>query len=44
LLIKPLGTADLLRQVEALLIRHADTQFRQQNSVSKAHETTRHAG
>src|SRR5271167_5031152 len=24
LLIKPLGTADLLRQVEALLIRHAD--------------------
>ncbi len=26
LLIKPLGTADLLRQVEALLIRHADKQ------------------
>ena len=26
LLIKPLGTGDLLRQVEALLIRHADKQ------------------
>ena len=28
LLIKPLGTSDLLRQVEALLIRHADKQIR----------------
>src|ERR1017187_10351064 len=28
LLIKPLGTGDLLRQVEALLIRHADKQLR----------------
>jgi len=28
LLIKPLGTSDLLRQVEALLIRHADKQLR----------------
>ncbi len=27
LLIKPLGTSDLLRQVEALLIRHADKQL-----------------
>jgi hypothetical protein len=27
LLIKPLGTGDLLRQVEALLIRHADKQL-----------------
>jgi len=44
LLIKPLGTGDLLRQVEALLIRHADKQFRQCNSVSKAQEATRHAG
>ncbi|MGD0417620.1 MAG: response regulator [Terriglobales bacterium] len=35
LLIKPLGTRDLLRQVEALLIRHADTQRRRQNSASK---------
>src|SRR5271154_5628960 len=26
LLIKPLGTGDLLRQVEALLVRHADRQ------------------
>ena len=28
LLIKPLGTSDLLRQVEAMLIRHADKQTR----------------
>ncbi|HMD15844.1 MAG TPA: response regulator [Terriglobales bacterium] len=35
LLIKPLGTADLLRQVEALLIRHADKQLHRRNSVSK---------
>jgi CheY-like chemotaxis protein len=35
LLIKPLGTGDLLRQVEALLIRHADTQRRRQGSASK---------
>ena len=28
LLIKPLGTGDLLRQVEAVLIRHADKQLR----------------
>jgi len=28
LLIKPLGTTDLLRQVEAMLIRHADKQTR----------------
>jgi DNA-binding response OmpR family regulator len=44
LLIKPLGTGDLLRQVEALLIRHADRQLRQRNSASKAQETTRQAG
>jgi len=36
LLIKPLGTGDLLRQVEALLIRHADRQLSQRNSASKA--------
>jgi CheY-like chemotaxis protein len=35
LLIKPLGTGDLLRQVEALLIRQADTQRRRQDSASK---------
>ena len=44
LLIKPLGTGDLLRQVEALLVRHADKQLRQQNSAAKAQETKRHAG
>jgi CheY-like chemotaxis protein len=34
LLIKPLGTSDLLRQVEALLIRHADLkQQRARNST-----------
>ena len=44
LLIKPLGTADLLRQVEVLLIRHADKQLRQRNSALSAQETKRQAG
>jgi CheY-like chemotaxis protein len=45
LLIKPLGTGDLLRQVEVLLIRHADLkQLRQHNSASKAQASTRPAG
>ena len=35
LLVKPLGTSDLVRQIEALLIRHADRQqLRQRDSVS----------
>jgi CheY-like chemotaxis protein len=34
LLVKPLGTADLLRQVEALLIRHADKRERQRKPAS----------
>jgi DNA-binding response OmpR family regulator len=34
LLIKPLGTRDLLRQVEALLIRHADRQAGRRKSAS----------
>ncbi|HMB83951.1 MAG TPA: response regulator [Terriglobales bacterium] len=44
LFIKPLGTGDLLRQVEALLVRHADKQLRQHNSTSEAQEAKRHAG
>jgi len=44
LLIKPLGTSDLLRQVEALLVRHADKQLRQRNASSSAHEAARRAG
>ncbi len=44
LLIKPLGTGDLLRQVEALLVRHADRQLRQRDSAAKAQESKRHAG
>ena len=44
LLIKPLGTGDLLRQVEALLIRHADKQLQQRNSASRAQEARRRAG
>ena len=44
LLIKPLGTGDLLRQVEALLVQHADRQLRQRTSASKAQETGRQAG
>jgi DNA-binding response OmpR family regulator len=35
LLIKPLGTGDLLRQVEALLIRHADRQVLEHGSSPK---------
>jgi DNA-binding response OmpR family regulator len=34
LLVKPLGTAELLRQVEALLIRHADKRERQRKPAS----------
>jgi len=44
LLIKPLGTSDLLRQVEALLVRQADRRLRQKNSGSKAQGNTRQAG
>lgn len=44
LLIKPLGTGDLLRQVEALLISHADKQLQQRNSGSRAQPPTRRAG
>jgi CheY-like chemotaxis protein len=33
LLIKPLGTSDLLRQVEALLVRQADKQLRRRDSA-----------
>jgi CheY-like chemotaxis protein len=43
LLIKPLGTGDLLRQVEALLVRHAD-KLQQRNSASRAQEARRRAG
>jgi CheY-like chemotaxis protein len=43
LLIKPLGTGDLLRQVEALLVRHADRQVGR-NFVSKTHDGKRRAG
>ncbi len=44
LLIKPLGTSDLLRQLEALLIHHADRQLRRRNPTSKAQEAKRQAG
>ena len=44
LLIKPLGTGDLLRQVEALLISHADKKLQQRNSGSRAQAPTRRAG
>jgi len=36
MLVKPLGTGDLLRQIEALLIRHADRQQLRQRSASSA--------
>ncbi|MGA7561471.1 MAG: response regulator [Terriglobales bacterium] len=45
LLIKPLGTSDLLRQVEALLIRHADLkQQRERNSAANAPQARHRAG
>ena len=45
LLIKPLGTGDLLRQVEALLIRHADfKQQRERNSALSAQESRHRVG
>ncbi len=45
LLIKPLGTTDLLRQVEALLIRHADLQQqRARDSAANAQQSRRRAG
>jgi len=36
LLIKPIGTRDLLRQVEALLVRHADRQLRERNANAQS--------
>jgi DNA-binding NtrC family response regulator len=36
LLVKPLGTSDLLRQVEALLVQRADQQERRQRSAAPA--------
>jgi CheY-like chemotaxis protein len=44
LLIKPLGTGDLLRQVEALLVTHADKQLRESKSSPKAQEQNRRSG
>ncbi len=44
LLIKPLGTGDLLRQVEALLVRHADRQLRRRNSPLGTQQSDRRAG
>jgi DNA-binding response OmpR family regulator len=44
LLIKPLGTSDLLRQVEALLVRHADRQLDRRNSATDAQQIRRRAG
>jgi DNA-binding response OmpR family regulator len=47
LFIKPLGTKDLLRQVEALLIRHADRRAKKdesRNNVPKAQPSKRHVG
>lgn len=43
-LIKPLGTGDLLRQVEALLVSHADKQLRQRNAALNAQDSRHRAG
>jgi DNA-binding response OmpR family regulator len=44
LLIKPLGTGDLLRQVEALLVSHADRQEQRRNAGFGAQQDTRRMG
>jgi DNA-binding response OmpR family regulator len=44
LLIKPLGTKDLLRQVEALLVQHADARQARQRFAAGAEESSRKAG
>jgi len=44
LLIKPLGTRDLLRQIEALLVSHADKQKRLRDSAGKTQQADRQAG
>jgi DNA-binding response OmpR family regulator len=45
MLIKPLGTRDLVRQIEALLVRHADQmEIRQRNSEAQAQLRKRSAG
>jgi len=44
ILIKPLGTTDLVRQIEALLIRHADSQqFRRRRAAFETHLQRRSA-
>jgi DNA-binding response OmpR family regulator len=45
LLVKPLGTSDLLRQVEALLIRHEDAkQARPRITIAETKQADRKAG
>ncbi len=44
LLIKPLGTRDLLRQIEALLVAHEDKRQLRRKSASGAQQTGRQAG
>jgi DNA-binding response OmpR family regulator len=44
LLIKPLGTSALLRQVEALLVRHEDAKQSRQRISAGAQEPSRKAG
>jgi len=44
LLIKPLGTSDLLRQIEALLVSHADRQLHQRQRSNKTQPSPRAAG
>lgn len=44
LLIKPLGTGDLLRQIEALLVRHEDARQARQRAAGEAQPSPRKAG
>lgn len=44
LLIKPLGTGDLLRQIEALLVRHEDAKRARRSLAAGGHDPERKAG
>ena len=44
MLVKPLGTSDLVRQIEAILVRHADMQEMRQRSTPPTQLRKRSAG
>ena len=44
MLVKPLGTSDLVRQIEAILVRHADKQEMRQRAAAQTQLPKRSAG